>query len=195
MFLIDSQESIKNLSDEELFAKSQKQPSLFGEILTRYQDAFMRRAMRIVRSEEESEDVVSEAFSKIYRKADLFAARGSGSFKSWAYTVLINTALTHHQKTKRAREVELSEEMEDVLPDLKALASREQRDLGDYIVSVMDRMPEHLSSVLSRFFLEGKSQQEIADEDGISVGAVKTRIYRAKEAFRKINVTVGPKSI
>lgn len=190
MFLVDTEDPIKDLSDEELFARSQKHPSLFAELLNRYQDAFMRRAMRILRREEEAEDVVQEAFTKIYRKADLFTARGGGSFKSWGYTVLINTALTHYQKTKRAREVELSEEMEDVLPDLGAIASRENHDLADYIVSVMNRMPEHLSSVLSRFFLEGKSQQEIADEDGISVGAVKTRIYRAKEAFRKINIKV-----
>ncbi len=191
MFLTEIEENIKDLSDEELFSRSQNHPSLFSEILDRYQEAFMRRAMRIVRSEEESQDVVSETFTKLYRKAELFTARGKGSFKSWAYTVLINTALTHYQKRKRAKEVELSEEMEDVLPDLGALASREQRDLGNYITSVMDRMPDHLSSVLSRFFLEGKSQQEIADEDGISVGAVKTRIYRAKEAFRKINVHVA----
>jgi len=147
--------------------------------------------MRIVRSEEEAQDVVSEAFTKLYRKAELFTSRGAGSFKSWAYTVLINTALTHYQKKKRGREVALSEEMEDVLPDLGALASREQRDLGNYISSVLERMPDGLASVLTRFFLEGKSQQEIANEDGITVGAVKTRIYRAKEAFRKINVHVA----
>lgn len=191
MYLTDTDLDKKDLSDEELFARAQKHPSLFAEILKRYQDAFMRRAMRIIHSEEEAEDIVSDAFTKIYRKADLFAARGGGSFKSWAYTVLINTALTHYQKRKRDRQVPLSEEMEDILPDLGAIASKEQRDLGNYITSVMERMPEQLASVLSRFLLEGKSQQEIADEDGITVGAVKTRIYRAKEAFRKINPTVA----
>ena len=57
--------------------------------------------------------------------------------------------------------------------------------MSDYVVSILSEIPEHLSRILSKHFIEGKPQKDIAKEEGISVGAVKTRVHRAKEAFRK----------
>ena len=47
-------------------------------------------------------------------------------------------------------------------------------------------MPEALARALSAFLLEGKTQEEIAKEEGVSVGAIKTRVHRAKQEFKKI---------
>jgi DNA-directed RNA polymerase specialized sigma24 family protein len=51
-------------------------------------------------------------------------------------------------------------------------------------------MPEPLARALSSFFLEGKSQEDIASEEGVSVGAIKTRVHRAKKEFEKIYKTI-----
>jgi len=52
-------------------------------------------------------------------------------------------------------------------------------------------MPEHLGRVLKLHFIEGRPQEEIAKMEGVSVGAIKTRVHRAKKEFKKINVTIG----
>jgi RNA polymerase sigma-70 factor (ECF subfamily) len=184
---------IKNgeLSDEDLFLQSQKNPRLFEKLIDRYSAAFLRKAKVIMKEQELAEDVVQETFTKIYFKAHYFQSQGAGSFKSWGYKILVNTAYTHYQKIYKHKPAQLSEEMEDVLPDLGMIAFDEQKELADYVSSIFVRMPDHLASILNKFFLEGKSQEEIAKEEGLSVGAVKTRVYRAKEAFRNIMSSIA----
>lgn len=191
--LMEDDVLIKNgeLSDEDLFLQSQKNPRLFEKLIDRYSAAFLRKAKVIMKEQELAEDVVQETFTKIYFKAHYFQSQGAGSFKSWGYKILVNTAYTHYQKIYKHKPAQLSEEMEDVLPDLGMIEAGEQKELADYVSSVFVRMPNHLASILNKFFLEGKTQEEIAKEEGLSVGAVKTRVYRAKEAFRNIMSSIA----
>jgi DNA-directed RNA polymerase specialized sigma24 family protein len=99
----------------------------------------------------------------------------------------MNTSFTHYQKSKRGDVVAFTDEFAEVFPDVKVTDLQEQKVLADYINSVLQRMPDNFASVLTKFFLLGKSQEEIAEEEGISIGAVKTKVYRAKEAFRLEN--------
>ncbi|MEK7567842.1 MAG: RNA polymerase sigma factor [Patescibacteria group bacterium] len=176
---------LSEIADEELFQRSLKMPSLFSIILDRYQDAFLRKAKSVMKTDEGAEDVAQETFTKIYLKGNSFISQGKGSFKSWGYRVLMNTAFTHYQKKKRGNVVEFSEEFAEIFPDTKQMDREEQKVLADYVSSVLVRIPDNFSSVLSKFFLEGKSQEEIAKEEGVSIGSVKTRVYRAKDAFRE----------
>lgn len=179
----------KGKTDEDLFLAARNQPYLFAIILDRYQDAFLRKAKQILKTDEDAEDVVQMTFTKIYLYSARFTPQGEGSFKSWGYRILMNTAFTHYQKMKRNHGVPLTDELEEILPDLKGVSAAEQKELVDYVASILSKMPDHLSGILGKFFLEGKSQEEIAKEEGITVGAVKTRVYRAKEAFRDILAT------
>jgi len=189
-----NEENIVNkgvLTDEELILESRTNPKIYSQIIDRYGEAFLRKAKSIMKDEEAARDVVQETFTKIYLKSTQFASRGDGSFKSWGYKVLVNTAYTHYQKLHRGSPVELSEELEAVLPDLGELNFRENKELVDYVSSILTRIPDHFAGILGKFFLEGKSQEEIAKEEGLSVGAVKTRVYRAKEAFRDAMKTIA----
>lgn len=179
-------------SDEEILALSIKQPYLFGILLDRYQDAFIRKAESVLRSKEDAEDVVQEAFTKIYRYADRFQVQDGASFKSWGYKILLNTAFTRYQKMKKHRDAVFNPDPEwyEVMADTKT-QQFEKEEMKDYVISVLSRMPEHLSKVLRLHFIEGRPQDEIAEIEGVSVGAIKTRVHRAKKEFKKINATIG----
>jgi len=179
------------ISDEEIFQRSQIKPEIYSVILVRYREAFLRKAKMVMKTDEAAEDVVQETFTKIYLKAKYFESRGEGSFKSWAYKVLMNTAFTHYQKSKRGDVVAFTDEFAEVFPDAKQIEGKDQKELADYINSVLVRMPDHFAKVLTKFFIEGKTQEEIAEEEGASIGAIKTKVYRAKEAFRDANVTIS----
>ena len=88
--------------DEELLRKSLDDPRLFGVLIDRYQTAFLRKAIGIVRSREEAEDITQEAFTKIYLNAGKFQKLPGIEFKSWAWRILVNTALTHYRKLKKS---------------------------------------------------------------------------------------------
>ena len=174
-------------SDEEILAASVSKPSLFALLVRKYEELFMRKAQGIVREREEAEDVVQEAFTKIYLNAAKFKTVEGASFSSWGYRILINTALTHYAKRKKqgGRVAQLDEEIWALIPD-RQLRQFEKREFMDEVASVLSRMPSMMARALSSFFLEGKTQEEMAKEEGVSVGAIKTRVHRAKSEFRKI---------
>lgn len=190
MGLLDATEHLgetESESDEEVLARSIRFPSAFALIVDRYESAFLRKAMSYVRSKEEAEDIVQEAFAKIYLHAGKFRTVEGASFKSWAYRILINTSITHYQKRKREghQSVELEPEHFESLPDTLS-QTHEHEELREYVLSVLSRLPDQFARILHLHFVEGKPHKEIADQEGLSVPAVKTRVHRAKKEFRKV---------
>lgn len=181
-------------ADEEVLALSLAHPSLFALLVRKYEAAFLRKALSIIKDGHEAQDIVQEAFTKIYLNAGKFRKQEGAQFSSWAYRILINTALTHYARKKkgREREAQLDEEIWALIPD-RDLRQFERKELSDLVASVLSRMPGPMARALSSFMLDGKSQEEIAQEEGLSVGAVKTRVHRAKAEFRRVFETISPK--
>lgn len=183
-------------SDEELLALSLSQPVLFAQLVSKYEAPFLRKAERILGEREAAEDVVQEAFTKIYLYANRFKKQEGASFSSWGYRILINTALTKYQKRKRDRgaTIELDPEVYEGLADSIDVSG--ERELRDEIASVLVRMPQPLAAALTKHFLEDKPHEAAAQELGLTEGAVKTRVHRAKKEFKKIyeNLRPGPRS-
>jgi RNA polymerase sigma-70 factor (ECF subfamily) len=179
-------------SDEEILALSIKKPDLFGVLLDRYQDAFLRKAQSVVISREEAEDVVQETFTKIYLNAHRFDVVPGATFKSWGYRILLNTSFTHYQRLKRIKgtHADLDPEFYELLPDLEH-RQFEKQEMVEFVISILSRMPDQLGRVLKLHFLEGLPQQEIADMENTSVGAIKTRVHRAKKLFKEISAQLA----
>ena len=179
-------------SDEDILTASIRHPSLFAILVRRHEEPFLRKARTIVREREASEDIVQEVFTKIYLNAGKFKKQEGASFSSWGYRILINTALTHYAKRKREGRVgqTLDEEIWALIPD-KNLRQFEKKEVMDVVASVLSRMPAPFARALTLFFIEGKLQEEMAQEEGVSVGAIKTRVHRAKKEFKKIYQTTN----
>lgn len=180
---MDIRESISdNLKDEEILAMSLKAPSFFGELVDRYEDAFLRAAFKIVKNKEDAEDIVQEAFTKVYLNAGRFKQVEGASFKSWAYKIVINTSFSHYKKLKKARESVINVE-----PDESFQNKLESSvDMQILIFRVLPKMPKHLGMVLKKYYLEDKSQKDIAGEENITPTAVKMRLFRAKKMFKEL---------
>ena len=105
----------------------------------------------------------------------------------------MNTAFTVYRKKQKetARNAAISPEMYESLPDTVHEESF-GLELSDVVISVFAKMPEQLSRVLSRHFIQQVPQQAIADEEGVSVGAIKTRVHRAKAQFRELQEQFAP---
>lgn len=183
--LLGGTDSAKDLSDEEILRRSQSRPWLYGVLLDRYQDAFMRKARSILFNELDAEEVVQDAFTKIYMNADKFQPQEGAKFSSWAYRILMNTAFTRYQKL-----IKEGQRFTNIDPEFEALVGERSNHSGfeeqrDAIERVLVRLPDHFVLVLRLHYLERWSHQDIANETGESVGTIKARIHRAKAAFRK----------
>src|SRR3990167_8752258 len=142
----------EQVPDEEILRKSLRDPSQFKILVARYQEPFLRKAWGIVRKQEDAEDIVQEAFVKIYRYGANFQKRAGIAFKSWAYKILMNTAFTHYQDIKKkSSSVEyldpiLYDEGEKPLGYTEDIAAIS--DAKVVVKSVIEKMPEHLGRIL-----------------------------------------------
>jgi len=174
------------IKDEEILTLSLKNPSFFEKIVDKYQDSFLRTANRIVNQKEEAEDIVQEVFTKIYINAHKFQNIDRGSFKSWAYKILINTSLSHFKKQKKIKEnfKDLDPQLYEAIPD--KINSDFDRDIDMQLIlkEAMSKMPKHLQDAIRKYYFEDRPQKEIAREEGISLLAFKMRLYRAKKMLK-----------
>ncbi|MDP2696034.1 MAG: RNA polymerase sigma factor [bacterium] len=184
------QDSASELPDEEVLKLSLKDPSHFSILVDKYQAAFLRKVMGVVRSREEAEDIVQEAFVKIYKYGHKFEKKPGIAFKSWAYKILMNTSFTHYQDLKKKFG---KEEYLDPLVHHEMPSGEDGRDLADIsdakaaVALVIDKMPEHLAKVLRLYYLEDKSYKDICEIEDITTATLKMRLFRAKKLFYKIS--------
>ncbi len=183
-----SSQKLEEMKDEEILRASLDEPALFEILVEKYHAPLARAAMRIVRNPEEAEDIVQESFVKMYKNAEKFEKLDGIEFKSWAYKVTINTAITHYRKLKRGEFL-----AEDPLlfqePEIETAEARLSLSVDSKaaVATVMNQMPVHLSSVLKSYYLDDKSYKTIAYEEKISIPTLKMRLFRAKKLFKKIS--------
>lgn len=181
-------ENENNLKDEEVLRLALKDPTYFSVLVDKYQEPFLRKALGIVRSREEAEDIVQETFVKIYRYAHKFKKEAGIEFKSWAYKILMNTSFTHYQKVKK-----VGTNVEYLDPLLYEDTLEETHDLGGIhdakkaVKEVVDKMPEHLGRVLKLYYLDDKSYADICKLEKISIPTLKMRLFRSKRLFKKLS--------
>ena len=175
-----------SLSDEELLRLSQTEPDAFEMLVGRYEDAFLRKAKGILWIQEDAEEVVQDAFTRVYVYADRFRPQEGAQFSSWAYAILIRLCYTRYAKLKRARgqRGDMEPEAYERLPDAADFV--EELSMKNEVLVALAKLPETAARILRLEFIEGKTQEEIAAIEGSSIPAVKTRVHRAKKLFKDI---------
>ena len=179
-------QEIENKADHEVLALSLAQPSVFEILVSRYEQAFLNKVTAIVKNREEAQDIVQDTFVKIYIHGAKFKLQEGASFKSWAYRILLNTCFSYCKKRKREREFVSAVEPE-ILQSFGALDDNERKLNLDHFLFVASKLPSATAKLLKKVMLEGKGHEDIALEDGMTVGATRTRLHRAREEFKKVD--------
>ncbi len=183
--------SIESLPDEDILRRSLKNPRLFSFLIEKYQAAFLRKAQTIVHGREEAEDIVQETFTKMYLNATKFKKQPGIEFKSWAWRILVNTALTHYRKLKKTfGDVGYLDEIlakgdgdETGLP-IESVLDRDENI--EHIRETIDLLPPETAALVKAHYIDDKPYEEIAQMHGISVGALKMKLFRARKVLKDI---------
>lgn len=185
--------SLEEAADEAVLLAAKDYPDLFGILVDRYEKAFLRLAERILNSKEEAEDAVQEAFLKIYRFSGQLRQDKDSKFKSWAYKIVFNTALTRYRKAKKR--MGDTEYLETYLYEtLKDENVEEEINSKILVKEVMERMPLELREVLELHYLKDLSYAEISEKKNMTIPALKMKLFRAREVFRKLLDENNPKA-
>jgi RNA polymerase sigma-70 factor (ECF subfamily) len=171
------------LSDEELMQQSLSNPQAFATLIARYKGLFFRylKSFSGLR-DDEIEDVVQISFIKIYR--NLKAFRTDLKFSSWAYRIIHNEAV---DEIKRRRRQGSENELDLDLPDKISLVDQLDEKLErKKVLAVLKKMSPDYREILTLYFFEGQSYQEISDILRRPLGTVCTQINRAKKQFKEL---------
>lgn len=179
-------EDFSSLSDAEILARSRKESEFFAILVRRYEAALLRRARMILKSPEDAEEAVQDAFTKMYLYADKYHPQEGATFSSWAYTILNRVAYTKYRMkmTEFGKRAELLPEQYEALSDDRA-EFLEDLSLRSEVLAVLSKIPETAAKMLRLQFIEGKTQEEISESEHLSIPAVKTRVHRAKKLFKE----------
>lgn len=183
---------LKPLSDADILSLSISEPYAFEELVDRYQRSFVRKALSILRNEDDAYDAVQDTFVRIYSAARRFEPKKGASFSSWAYTILINQCYTAYKKRHKHDliSLEFAPELVEVIPDQAGIEDLERKYAKDHLLSLVSKLPVILRRVVELHFLEGLPQKQVAEKEGISNAVVRSRIFRAKKELIKMNLPI-----
>ncbi len=185
-------ESIPNYgekTDEELAKLAQGDVLAFRMLIERYESRLKRYILRISSfSAEEAEEILQEAFIKIWKNIRGF---DSGlSFSSWAYRIVRNHTISAHRKhVSRGRDktsVIDDDLMRSLRADLDIESEVESSMMQEDIARKLKQIQKKYRDVLVLKYLEEKSYDEIGDILKKPPGTVATLLHRAKKAFKKV---------
>jgi RNA polymerase sigma-70 factor (ECF subfamily) len=165
----------------------------FATIVDRYSNRFYRIAYRLVFNKGDAEDMVQEAFLKLWERPQLWNPTKQAKFTTWFYKVVINLCLDLNKKKKP---LDLPEDMDllDRHPGQDVLLGIHQKQA--LLEGFMKQLPERQQLALNLSFYEGLSNKEAADIIGIKVKALQSLIMRGKTTLKeKVKRHLGGGSI
>jgi RNA polymerase sigma-70 factor (ECF subfamily) len=149
-------------------------------------------AMRILRDEGAAADVVQEAFTWIWERAErLDGGRGrpEGLLLTIVHRRAIDVARRRHRLAARSRPLDDIEGLADAADDA-GLVTRERR--FDAVRASMPALPPEQRFIVEQVYFEGLTQVEVAARSGVPLGTVKSRLRLGIEKLRQAIGTVGP---
>ena len=165
----------------------------YETLISRFEHPIYNLVSRLTNDPDAAPDVVQEVFLKVFRNVQSF--RGQSSLKTWIYRIAVNESRNHKRWFGRHRSQEIMLEATqgdthgylDWLPDparspMEVAIDHEREAL---IEAALAEVNPHYRAALVLREIEGLSYEEIADILDTSLGTVKSRILRGREALRQ----------
>ncbi|MEO9547443.1 MAG: RNA polymerase sigma factor [Crocinitomicaceae bacterium] len=171
------------ISSEEIVSRLLKgDPEACSALYDQYAGSLYGVILKIVRSEDDAQDVLQDAFVKIWKNIKKFD-RSKGTLFTWMLNIARNTAIDKYRKLKKEGKVEIQIVESGV--GMSAEHSNEQStDKIGLKEEVKKLNPEH-QLMIDYIYFQGYTQQEVADELEMPLGTVKTRVRSAVIELRK----------
>ncbi len=169
----------------------------FRTLFDRYHRRAYSLALGVVKHADDALDVVQDAFIKAHRHLEKF--EGNSSFYTWLYRIVMNLAIDHIRKKKRARHVDYGDALANsegesaagdaaLLPRIlgqnpgKSLARKEIRE---QISEALGSLSDNHRAVLIMREVEGLSYEEMAEVMECSKGTIMSRLFHARKNMQK----------
>jgi len=136
--------------------------------------------LRYARHEAEAQDILQDAFIKVFDKLDSY--RFSGSFEGWVRRIMVNTALHYCRKSTYKYENIGIEDYQDKVVNSKAISRLSEQEL----LGIIQQLPDGYRMVFNLYIIEGYSHKEIAEMLSISENTSRSQLAKARKWMQNV---------
>ena len=185
--VVSSNEQMTTNNDQKIINQIlEGDTNAFSVLVDNYKDLVFTLAMRMVKNREEAEEVSQDTFIKVYKSLNKF--KGNSKFSTWIYRVAYNTCLDRLKKIKREYNVvaidEFTEHQVKTLDN--ALNQMEEQEHKQKIQECLQLLPSDDSFLLTLYYFEDQSLEEISKVVGITANNVKVKLFRSRKKLTSI---------
>jgi RNA polymerase sigma factor (sigma-70 family) len=169
--------------------------SAFSYIVDHHKDKVFNLAFRICGNHEEAEEIAQDSFLKAYRSLGRFKMKST--FATWIYRIVYNTAISYVRAKKKGI-LSLEDFPADAKDFLRNNASEEEseKEFRSSLISfALQKVTDEERGLITLFYFEEMSTEEIADVTGITKSNIKVKLFRARQKMLEIIEKVEKKKI
>ncbi|RLD73869.1 MAG: RNA polymerase subunit sigma-24 [Bacteroidetes bacterium] len=161
----------------------------FAYLIDKYKNMVYTISIKIVKDHEDAEEIAQDSFLKAYQKLDTF--KGESKFSTWLYTIVYRNSISKIRKknivTTDIDAFVLDNHTTDFeFPQIEAIKNGEQKK---YVAKAISNLKEMDALLITLFYLNENSVEEIEQITGLTKTNVKVKLYRArKKLFNELSL-------
>ncbi|WP_242132728.1 RNA polymerase sigma factor [Aestuariivivens marinum] len=158
----------------------------FTVLVDRYKDLVFTLTLRMLKNREEAEEVAQDTFIKVYKSLNRF--KGDSKFSTWIYKIAYNAGLDRLKKNKkRINNIAINEfTAHEVKTIDNALDKLENEEREQAIKKCLDMLPSDDAFLLTLYYYEELTLEEISKTIGLTPNNVKVKLFRSRKKIATI---------
>lgn len=165
---------------EEQFTKGNRKA--FDVVYAAFSGAMFALCLRYTRCADDAQDVLQEAFIKVYRSCGQYST--DRPLAAWIKTITINTALSYIKKNYRF-ELHEDDDFFDEQHEIR-FDAEDQEQLKKKLLQILNELPDGYRTIFNLFVIENLTHKEIAEYLSISESTSKTQYFKAKKMIHSL---------
>jgi len=161
-------------------------PNAFATLVDRYKDLVYTLALKMVNNKEEAEEIAQDTFIKAYQSLHKF--KGESKFSTWLYKITYNTSLDRLKKNKKEKTIsyieDFSEHQTKALENV--LDTIDENERNKAIQNCLDELPSEDAFLLTLYYFDEQSVDEISKVINVSIDNVKVKLFRTRKKLATI---------
>lgn len=153
----------------------------FSTLVERYQNMVYSLALKLLKKPEDAEEMAQDTFVKAYQKLNTY--EGKSKFSTWLYSITYNACISELRKRriefKSLDDRQISDQDEQKMHDYYRETKKEDQE--KYLNLALSKLPEDDQVLVTLYYYESQSMDEISVITGLTVSNIKVKIHRARK--------------
>jgi RNA polymerase sigma-70 factor (ECF subfamily) len=151
----------------------------FRQIVNKHKDLSLSLACSILKDKTKAEDVLQDAFMKVFNKADSF--KHQSAFSSWLYRIVVNTAYNELKRNKSYLDLDGINSIAPLANEKTAIECLKEEDQKKYVILALNKLKPDEALVLRLFYLCEMSLKEVKEITDFSASKIRVDLYRGRK--------------